>query len=246
MFNLEVCIDNIESLFTAQKAGADRIELCSALALGGLTASSGLMKAAVQHATIPIYAMIRPREGDFLYSSDEVEMMLAEIHNARAIGVQGLVFGVLNKQAQIDSDVLKSLMLASKGLGVTFHRAIDCCIDIDNALEIILSAGCERILTSGLKLNAIDGIANIKKMVELSAGYLSIMAGSGINSANVLQIIKQTGVNEVHLSGKTLRNSYMLQIVACGKIAEFQHVNVTQQCKIIAIKEELITASKPH
>lgn len=246
MFSLEVCIDTIESLFTAQKAGADRIELCSALALGGLTPSSGLMSSVVQHAAIPVYAMIRPREGDFLYSSDEVEMMLAEIHNARAIGLQGVVFGVLNEQAQVDSHVLKSLMLASKGLGVTFHRAIDCCIDVDNALEIILSAGCERILTSGLMPNASDGIANIKKMVELSAGHLSIMAGSGINSANVLQIIQETGINEVHLSGKILRNSYMKEIAACGELDEFQQIYVTQECKIRAMKDVLTTASKPH
>jgi copper homeostasis protein len=243
MYNLEVCIDNIESLFTAQTSGADRIELCSALALGGLTPSSALMRAAVQHSTIPIYTMIRPREGDFLYSSDEVEMMLAEIHNARAIGVHGLVFGVLTKHAHVDSDVMKSLMAAASGIGVTFHRAIDCCADIDDAIEQILSVGCERILTSGLMPHAVDGVANIKKMVELSSGHASIMAGSGINSANVLQIIKQTGVKEVHLSAKAPRNSFMQKIIYCGELAEFRQIDVTQESKVRSIKDALITVS---
>ncbi|MEH6452278.1 MAG: copper homeostasis protein CutC [Psychromonas sp.] len=242
MLKLEVCIDNIESLFTAQKAGADRIELCSALALGGLTPSFALMKSAVQYSTIPVYAMIRPRDGDFLYSSHEIEMMLAEIYNARAAGVHGLVFGILNKQAQVDADVLKSLMHAAAGIGVTFHRAIDCSVDIGDGVDKILTAGCERILTSGLMPNAIDGISNIKKMVELSEGHLSVMAGSGINPANVQKIIKQTGIKEVHLSGKAPRKSHMQEVVCCGELAEFQQVSVTQESKIRAIKELLNTA----
>ena len=125
MINIEVCIDNLESLFTAQKAGAGRIELCSSLALGGLTPSHGLITLAVKHAHVPIYTMIRPRDGDFLYSSFEVEMMLNEIHTMRTLGVQGVVFGVLNKAAQIDKNILNSLMKEAKGMGVTFHRAID-------------------------------------------------------------------------------------------------------------------------
>lgn len=241
MLNLEVCIDNIESLFTAQKAGADRIELCSALALGGLTPSFALMKSAVKYSTIPVYAMIRPRDGDFLYSSHEIEMMLGEIHNARAAGVQGVVLGVLNKYAQVDGDLLNSLMLATSGLGVTFHRAIDCSVDIEDGVDKIITAGCERILTSGLMPNAVDGIANIKKMVELSNGHLSVMAGSGINPNNVLQVIKQTGIKEVHLSGKGIRNSYMEKLVSCGELAEFQQLSVTQESKISAIRDLLIT-----
>ncbi len=239
MVNIEVCIDNIESLFTAQKAGASRIELCSSLALGGLTASSGLIEQVIKHACIPVYAMIRPRDGDFLYSSIEVEMMLKDIHVARSLGVQGLVFGVLNEYAQIDKNTLNSLMKEAKGLGVTFHRAIDCCADVSGAVDTILSAGCERILTSGLADNALDGAATIRQMVTQCEGALSVMAGAGVNSANVAKIIKESGVKEIHLSGKTVRSSFMKNIVACGNLAEFLNINVTKASSIEAVKNAL-------
>lgn len=239
MINIEVCIDNIESLFTAQTAGAGRIELCSALTLGGLTPSHGLVAEVLKHAHLPVYSMIRPREGDFLYSSFEVEMMLNEIHTMRTLGVQGVVFGVLNKMAQIDKDVLKSLMQESKGLGVTFHCAIDCCADVEQALEIIMSAGCERILTSGLACNAIDGVETIAHMVEQGKGRISVMAGAGINANNVVNIIKKAGVSEVHLSGKGMRESDIEKTVACGRLPEFQRINVTQQKIIEAISKAL-------
>ncbi|WP_019614185.1 copper homeostasis protein CutC [Psychromonas ossibalaenae] len=236
MINVEVCIDNIESLFTAQKSGAGRIELCSSLALGGLTPSSGLIELAVKHASVPVYTMIRPRDGDFLYSSFEVEMMLKEIHSARSLGAQGVVFGVLNEDAQIDKDILKSLMRESAGLGVTFHRAIDCCRDVHSAVEAVMSAGCERILTSGLADNAYDGRAVINQMVKQSAGRLSVMAGAGINSDNVGMIIKESGICEVHLSGKKLRASHMKKITACGKLPEFLSINVTDADNIDMLK----------
>lgn len=239
MINIEVCIDNIESLLTAQKSGAGRIELCSSLALGGLTPSSGLITQVMKHAVIPVYAMIRPRDGDFLYSSDEVEMMLAEIHSARALGVQGVVFGLLNQQAQVDKDALNSLMQASKGLAVTFHRAIDCCEDVEQAMEIILGAGCDAVLTSGLANSADLGIDTIKKMVAQSKGRLSVMAGAGINGHNVARIVNETGVKQVHLSGKVSRASYMQTVTNCGYQAEFLNINVTDGQKIEAVKQAL-------
>lgn len=239
MINIEVCIDNIESLFTAQKAGAGRIELCSSLALGGLTPSTGLIKAVVKHANIPVYSMIRPRDGDFLYSSYEIEMMLAEIHHVRSLGVQGVVFGVLNETAQIDEDILKALMQESKGLGVTFHRAIDCCTDAGLAVETILNAGCDRILTSGLASTAELGAGCIQKMVEQSGGQLSVMAGAGVNESNVASIVRTSGVQEVHLSGKMSRSSHMKTLLNCGYLPEFMKLNVTSAVKIEAIKQAL-------
>ncbi len=166
----------------------------------------------------------------------EVEMMLKEIHHARSLGVQGVVFGVLNKEAQIDKDILKSLMHESAGLGVTFHRAIDCCCDVHSAVETILSAGCERILTSGLADNAFAGRAVIKQMVKQSEGRLSVMAGAGINSDNVGRIVKESGISEVHLSGKKLRASHMQNITACGKLPEFLSISVTDADNIKTLK----------
>jgi len=239
MINIEVCIDNIESLFSAQNAGAGRIELCSSLALGGLTPSNGLISQVVKHANIPVYVMIRPRDGDFLYSSYEIEMMMEEIHNARTLGVQGVVFGLLNKYSQIDKDALKSLMQESKGLGVTFHRAIDCCNDAGLAVETILSVGCDRILTSGLATTAELGGDCIKFMVEQSKGQLSVMAGAGVNKHNVARIVKATGVQEVHLSGKVCRSSQIKTHHNCGYLPEFMNINVTSFEKIEGIKQAL-------
>ncbi|ELR65282.1 Cytoplasmic copper homeostasis protein CutC [Photobacterium marinum] len=208
--HLEVCIDNIESLHYAQQGGATRIELCSSLALGGLTPSFGFMKQAARTADIPVYAMIRPRQGDFLFNDDDVEIMLADIHAARSASLQGVVVGVLNAQGEVDTDILRSLMKEAQGLGVTFHRAIDQCIDPFTALENIMSAECERVLTSGLQANALSGADTIAEMVQFCGDRLNIMAGAGVTANNVAEIISKTGVKEVHLSGKTTRPSMMI------------------------------------
>lgn len=211
-FNLEVCIDNLESLQNAISGGATRIELCSSLALGGLTPSYGLMKKAIQYSPIPIYAMIRPRQGDFLYDSADMECMLEDIFTAKSIGLQGVVFGVLKANGDIDIDLATQLINASNGLGITFHRAIDQCSNYQQAIETIAELGCERILTSGLAANAYDGRDIIAKMVKQANGRFSIMAGAGINANNIDDIVASTGVREVHLSGKTTRLSKMTMI----------------------------------
>ena len=158
MTRLEVCIDNLESLFTAQQAGADRIELCSALGLGGLTPSYGFMQQAARHATIPVYAMIRPRAGDFCFSADEFELMLLDIAAARAAGLQGVVVGLLDDAGRVPGPQLRQLVDAAGSLGVTFHRAIDLCCDWRADLETIVAAGCERILSSGHAPTALAGL----------------------------------------------------------------------------------------
>lgn len=207
--HIEVCIDNIESLHYAQQGGATRIELCSSLALGGLTPNAGLMKLAAKHATVPVYAMIRPRQGDFLFSDQDKEIMLADIFAAKQAGLHGVVVGVLNADSSVDSDLLKVLCAEAKGMGVTFHRAIDQCLEPMAALDAIMAHGCERILTSGLKPNAEAGIPMLKTMVDYCGNRLSIMAGAGVTADNVARIVRESGVREVHLSGKSTRPSLM-------------------------------------
>jgi len=180
--------------------------------------------------------MIRPRAGDFLYCSEEIEIMLSEIHAAQALGVDGIVLGVLNKHAQIDADLLQSFMQQAAGLPVTFHRAIDCCTDAELALDTLLHVQCPRLLTSGLHSDAVQGADIIKKMVQQSRGRLSVMAGAGINCANVAQLIQKTGVQEVHLSGKSIRESAMETVDNCGHLAEFRKINVTSYEKIRSVK----------
>lgn len=213
-YHVEVCIDNLESLHNAIAGGATRIELCSSLALGGLTPSIGMMKKAAQLSSIPVYAMIRPRQGDFLYDQDDIDSMLLDIEAAAEAGLDGIVFGVLRADGQIDMPVAEQLAQRAKlyGLGMTFHRAIDQSSDWLQAIEDVVTLGCERILTSGLAANVEQGAPVLKQMVEQADGRISIMAGAGLTADNVQTITRQTGVREVHLSGKSTRPSKMTKV----------------------------------
>lgn len=219
-YHIEVCIDNLESLHYAIEGGATRIELCTSLALGGLTPSFGFMKVAAETSTIPVYAMIRPRQGDFLYHQEDIDAMLLDIEAAAEAGLQGVVLGALNSKAQVDMHFTQQLVERAKlyGLGVTFHRAFDQCVDYQQALEDIITLGCERVLTSGLAANVEQGVEILTDLVKLSDGRISVMAGAGLNAENALPIVNQTGVREVHLSGKSVRNSKMAHISADAKM----------------------------
>lgn len=206
---IEVCVDNIESLLTAQQSGADRIELCSALALGGLTANAGFVQKSLDLATIPLYAIIRPRAGDFVYSEQEVDIMVSDIKFMTLLGIQGVVIGALTPEGDIDEVALKRLMSASRDIGVTFHRAFDLCNDPKKTLEILIDAGCERILTSGQQATAEQGCDLIKDLVAQAGNRMSIMPGAGVSPQNAAKIISLTQVSELHLSGKTTRKSAM-------------------------------------
>ena len=238
---VEVCVDNFESLQIAERAGADRIELCGALALGGITPNAGFIEQAVKYASIPIYVMIRPRNGDFYYSEYEVEIMLKDIYHARVAGAQGVVFGVLDKQANIDRQVLTALMQEAGQLGVTFHRAIDLASDYQAALETIIEAGCERVLTSGQAANALAGASVIQHMVKQAGDRLSIMPGAGVNHQNVVDIVRQTGASEIHLSGKTTRPSHMIlnsNAATMGDMDDFA-LSITGAENIQALRQAL-------
>ncbi|GAD81159.1 copper homeostasis protein CutC [Vibrio ezurae] len=242
-YQIEVCVDNIESLTTAIHAGATRIELCSSLALGGLTPSYGFMLQAKQHSTLPVYAMIRPRQGDFLFSDADVAIMLEDIKAAKKAQLDGIVIGILTTKADIDYPACKRLVEAAEGMGVTFHRAIDQCKDVQQALEDIIALGCERVLTSGQKSTAEQGVATIKKMHQQAAGRIQIMAGAGVNASNAQYIIEQSSINELHLSGKTARPSRMTHIqddaqMGASHIDDFQ-IPITDFSAIHAMKQAL-------
>lgn len=206
---VEVCIDSIESLPVAEKAGARRIELCSSLATGGLTASTGYMKTAARISGIPVYGIIRPREGDFLYTGEDIEIMLEDIYTAKQAGLDGVVIGALQADGKIDKTAVSDMIKAASGMGITFHRAIDHCSAPFDALEFLMTNKVERVLTSGLAKRAEDGINTLKEMVAFTQGRLSIMPGAGVSPHNAQSIVSATGVSEIHLSGKTTRNSLM-------------------------------------
>lgn len=235
---IEVCVDNIESVYTAQKCGANRIELCGALALGGITPNYGLIERAVEVAQIPIYMMIRPRAGDFLFSADEVKIMQADIRIAKQLGVSGIVIGALTQQAEIDLDNCKRLIECADGLGITFHRAFDLCRDPFTALEQIIELGCERILTSGQQQSAVAGSALIQQLIQQADNRISIMPGAGVNAANAKQIIQATGAKELHLSAKGYRHSMITtqQAPNMGKNAEDDsRIEITDGARLSAV-----------
>lgn len=205
---VEVCAFSLESCLTAQKAGASRIELCGGMFEGGTTPSAGLIRLATRSVQIPVYVMIRPRGGDFCYSDAEFDLMKEDIRLAKELGADGLVFGILNPDGSIDTKRTKELVELSKPLGVTFHRAFDVTNDPVGALEDVIACGCERILTSGQKNLAIDGLDLIGKLVVQANSRIEIMAGSGVNAQNA-PILWQKGVNALHLTGKGIVESSM-------------------------------------
>ncbi|MCV0427581.1 MAG: copper homeostasis protein CutC [Roseibium sp.] len=195
---LEVCVDTIEGAWTAAEHGADRIELCAALSEGGLTPSAGLMSAASK-LPVPVYAMIRPRTGDFRYSDAEKTLMLRDIHVARQEGLNGIVIGATTEQRKLDRDFL-STALEGAALPATLHRAFDILDDVEQGVEDAISLGFERILSSGQEERADQGIDRLASIAKIARGRISLMAGSGINEENVGRILSLTTVDELHAS----------------------------------------------
>lgn len=195
---LEVCIDSAEGLAQAVAGGADRIELCAALALGGLTPPAGLIELAAR-CGVPVVAMIRPRAGDFVWSEVEVGMMEAEIAAMRAAGLQGVVLGASLPDGRLDLGVLRRLVAASVGMELVLHRAIDLTPDMGAALEEAVDLGFHRILTSGGEVTAEQGAARIAALVEQAAGRITVMPGSGVNPGNAA-LLKGLGITEIHAS----------------------------------------------
>ncbi|ENZ82627.1 MULTISPECIES: copper homeostasis protein CutC [Caulobacter] len=194
---LEVCVDTPAGLAAAIAGGADRIELCAALGQQGLTPAPGLI-AQASKAPIPIYAMIRPRQGDFRYDAVELDAMRRDIDAARDAGLAGVVFGANRDNGELDADVLAPLIAQSEGLGVTLHRAFDLVPDFEAGLELAIELGFERVLTSGGAQNAMAGAARIAQLTAQARARIAILAGGGINPANAAEVIARTGVTEVH------------------------------------------------
>jgi len=206
---IEIGAYNIESALIAQRYGADRVELCSGFAEGGLTPGPGMIKLARKLLSIELYIMIRPREGDFLYTDHEFETMIEDVIFAKNAGADGIVTGLLLANGNVDEKRTRMLVEIAHPMRVTFHRAYDMTNNPYKALETIISTGTTRILTSGQKPDAIQGAGLIVKINEQAAGRIKIMAGCGIKDYNVSEIIKNSGVKEVHLSAKGYTNSKM-------------------------------------
>ena len=208
---IEICANSVESAVKAQEGGAHRVELCAGIPEGGTTPSFGEMRMARQLLQeTKLHIIIRPRGGDFLYSQLEQEIMLHDIKVARQLGADGVVFGCLTAEGNVDVPAMKKLMNAVGDMNVTFHRAFDMCRNPQESLEQIIELGCSRILTSGQEANAVKGIPLLKELVEQANGRIIIMPGCGVNPNNILQIAEETGASEFHFSGRTSHESGMI------------------------------------
>ncbi|EOC1565674.1 copper homeostasis protein CutC [Cronobacter dublinensis] len=195
---LEICCYSLACAVTAQEAGADRIELCSAVNEGGLTPSAGVLKGARAQLTLPVHPIVRPRGGDFCYRADEFATMLDDIAFIRELGFAGLVTGVLNEDGEVDIARMRKIMRAADGLAVTFHRAFDMCASPLKALEELTDLGVARILTSGQQATAEKGISLITELKRQSRAPI-IMAGAGVRLSN-LDLFLAHGIDELHSS----------------------------------------------
>jgi copper homeostasis protein len=201
---VEAAVDTLASAVSAEQAGVGRIELCANLNDAGTTPSAGLMAAVKKLAEIPVFAIIRPRGGDFVYSDAEIDLMRHDIEVAASFGIDGFATGALEPDYTIDMARLKSLVRAANGLPITFHRAFDFTPDLPAALEQLMDCGVDRVLTSGGARTALEGADTIARLVELADNRIVVIAGGGIRENNVRDVIARTGVTEVHARVSTL------------------------------------------
>ncbi len=207
---LEVCANSYASALEAQRGGAIRVELCAGIPEGGTTPSYGEISLSRELLDIALNVIIRPRGGDFLYSQSEIEIMKRDIRMAVSLGVDGLVFGCLTKDGEVDVALCRELIQECGGLPLTFHRAFDMCADYKRALEQIIELGFSRILTSGGKSNVLEGKEQLKELVEQAADRIIIMPGCGVNENNIKELSNYTKATEFHSSARTTAPSAMV------------------------------------
>ena len=206
---LEIAANSLASALAAQEGGASRIELCAVLELGGLTPSPGQIALVRERLSIPVHVLVRPRAGDFAYADEDHATMLADIAHCAAIGCDGVVVGALTTDGEVDVARCRELVSAAGRLNLTFHRAIDVCGDPAAALEAIIGLGFSRVLSSGGGASAMEGSANLRRLIEQAAGRIEIMPGAGIDAGNIGALIAATGAREFHASAKRTLPSRM-------------------------------------
>lgn len=197
---IEIATSDFATTKAAVKGGADRIELCANLYEGGTTASYGTIKQCREAFNIPIFPIIRPRGGDFLFSDEEFEIMQSDIKSCKNLACNGVVIGMLSANGQIDLAKVAQLVALAYPMQVTFHRAFDCCADPFVAMEQLIELGCQRILTSGQCTTAPEGVQLISQLQKAAKGRIIIMPGSGIRRNNIQSLFKMTGCSEFHAS----------------------------------------------
>jgi copper homeostasis protein len=206
---VEACVDSVESALAAERGGAGRVELCDNLADGGTTPSAGMIAAVKASIRIPVFVIVRPRGGGFVYSNSEMDVMQRDADAAIALGADGMVIGALRPDACVDLPRIETLLAAARGLPVTFHRAFDLVTDQNESLDMLATAGVSRVLTSGGAPTASEGADAIAALVRTAGTRLTVVAGGGIREDNVADLVRRSGVREIHVRGTRLRHTHM-------------------------------------
>jgi len=206
---IEICVEGIDGLVAAHEAGGDRVELCASLLEGGLTPSMGTIRRAKALDLVPFHPIIRPRGGDFLYSELEFQTMLDDVAECREIGVAGVVFGCLTAEGTYDEKRMKALRDAAGPLSTTSHRAFDMTRDPEEAIEALVRCGIDRVLTSGQRDTALEGIDILARTVKAAAGRIKIMVCGGLDASNIAEVLQRSGADEAHFAALTTVPSHM-------------------------------------
>ena len=206
---VEACVDAIDAALEAERGGAGRIELCGELLQGGVTPSAGLIAAVWDRIDVPLFVLVRPRPGDFLYTDDELDVMRRDIEQVKTLGVDGVALGALTADGEVDVERLRSLVELARPMSVTFHRAFDLVREQAEAADALMELGIDRVLTSGGAPTAAEGAGAIASLVQRAGDRLVVMAGGSITASNVGEIVAATGVREVHVRGAARVESAM-------------------------------------
>ncbi|MDC0535492.1 copper homeostasis protein CutC [Francisellaceae bacterium] len=243
MIDIEVCVDNLESILNADLAGVQRLELCSALSAEGLTPSASLVRFAKNNSNCSLHIMIRLRSGDFYYNQSEQNAMLDDLKALEKIGINGFVIGALDKHNNIDEKFLAPFIefASKKKLEITFHRAIDLTTDYFDALQRLCDLGFTRVLTSGHRANVEQGVEHIKSIQSQFGGSIQIMPGGGITPDNITRIIQKTNVRHIHCSAsqRILRSDSNALDVFGETALSFKVTNLNQLKSIVQKSKEL-------
>lgn len=239
---VEICVGDLESALQAALGGADRIELCANLPVGGTTPSAGTIAEACRRLSIPVQVLVRPRAGDFLPSPVELAAMRHDIETARSLGASGVVFGMLRPDGTIDRDGTAKLVDLARPLGVTFHKAFDQTCDPEQALDTLIALGVDRVLTSGCKPTAIEGSDTLRRLVEHARGRIAIMAGGRLSAENLGLLVARTGVREVHLGSAVTRTmaSAMGYEPGDGSMLEWNQVDAARVREIVDLVARIV------
>jgi copper homeostasis protein len=223
---VEICVDSVDSALAAERGGAQRVELCCDLVEGGITPSAGLIATVRQKIQTGLQVMIRPRGGDFHYSAEEFDIMRRDIRMAKQLGANGVVFGLLDLDGNVEVERTRELVELARPLNVTFHRAFDMARDLDQSLEDVIRTGADRILTSGAEVAAPDAVSILKRLIAAAGDRIIILVGGGMKPHNAPRVIAQTGAKEIHAGLRTTQKGpmrYRNEKLVMGTIAGLEY-----------------------